>query len=284
MQSSESDIWPWFPAEPGTSEFTKQGSIFNQSLQPVALPSSLQSLTLGQHFKRSVEQVALPESLRTLTIGGGLKRKLEEVSLSSSLQSLTFLDNFGQSLKGVTLPSSLHSLTFGNGFDRSLERVTLPSNFRSLACGEFFNHSLEHVMLPSSLRRLVFGRFFNQPLQRVTSALSSLESLTVGISLKRVLEGVAPPNSLQSLSCAWVFFWVASIWYKWALCHQPQFQSQSSASKVCAWQWENLLSKVETTKQTSVFFWDFSRKFLEALIFKNLLKKTSKNLLMTSNY
>jgi hypothetical protein len=82
----------------------------------------------------------------------------------------------------------------------------LPSNLRSLACGEFFNHSLEHVMLPSSLRRLVFGRFFNQPLQRVTSALSSLESLTVGISLKRVLEGVAPPNSLQSLSCAWGVF------------------------------------------------------------------------------
>lgn len=136
-----------------------------------------------------------------------MKRKLEEVTLSSSLQSLTFLDNFGQSLKGVTLPSSLHSLTFGNGFGRSLERVTLPSNLRSLACGEFFNHSLEHVMLPSSLRRLVFFiRFFNRPLQRVTSALSSLESVTVGISLKRVLEGVAPPNSLQSLSCAWGVF------------------------------------------------------------------------------
>jgi len=40
---------------------------FNQSLELVTLPSSLQSLSFDFHFNQSLEQVTLPSSIQSLS-------------------------------------------------------------------------------------------------------------------------------------------------------------------------------------------------------------------------
>ena len=67
----------------------------------------------GHNFDQSLDGVTLPNSLQNLTFGHNFKQSLEGVTLPNSLQDLTFGHNFDQSLDGVTLPNSLQSLTFG---------------------------------------------------------------------------------------------------------------------------------------------------------------------------
>jgi ABC-type proline/glycine betaine transport system permease subunit len=62
------------------------GDDFNQSLERVTLPSSLQSLSVGVKFNQSQEQVTLPSCLESLRFGGNPKQSLEGVTLPSSLQ------------------------------------------------------------------------------------------------------------------------------------------------------------------------------------------------------
>ena len=82
------------PPQPSNLDFWLDS--FNQSLERVTLPSSLQSLSFGNCFNQSLERVTLPSSLQSLSFGHE----------SSKL-------DFNQSLERVTLPSSLQSLSVG---------------------------------------------------------------------------------------------------------------------------------------------------------------------------
>ncbi|CAK9078692.1 Probable serine/threonine-protein kinase fnkA (FNIP repeat-containing protein A), partial [Durusdinium trenchii] len=127
------------------------------------------SLIFGTRFDQSLEGVTLPNSLQTLTFGHSFNQSLNGVTLPSNLQTLTFGSDFNQSLQGVTLPSSLQSLTFGWSFNQSLKGVTLPTGLQTLTFGENFNQSLEGVTLPSSLQTLTFSCCcFNQRFDGVT--------------------------------------------------------------------------------------------------------------------
>ena len=101
------------------------GSSFNQSLERVDLPMSLESLCFGHHFNQSLEAVRLPVSLKTLVFGS----------------------DFNQSLEGVTLPSGLETLKFGQQFQQPLETLTLPS-LRSLTLDRYDVALLEAVQCP----------------------------------------------------------------------------------------------------------------------------------------
>ncbi|CAK9059862.1 Putative F-box and FNIP repeat-containing protein L60 [Durusdinium trenchii] len=186
---------------------------FDQSLEGVTFPSSLQTLTFAYSFNESLKGVALPSSLLSLTFGSRFNQSLEGVTLPSSLQTLTFGDRFNKSLADVTLPSSLQSLTFGcvtfpsslqtlsfsDSFNQSLKDVTLPSGLRTLTFGQDFNQSLEGVTFPNSLETLTFGHCFDQCLDGVTFS-TSLHTLTFGDSFDQSLEGVTFPNSLETLT------------------------------------------------------------------------------------
>ena len=43
--------------------------MFNQSMENVTLPSSLQSITFGQKFNQSLESVKLPSGSQSITFG-----------------------------------------------------------------------------------------------------------------------------------------------------------------------------------------------------------------------
>ena len=100
------------------------GDCFNQSLERVQLPRSLQALSLGFCFTQALEGVDLPGDLKHLSLGYKFNRSLEQVNLPPALQSLTFGFHFKQSLELVTLPSNLQTLTFGDEFNQSMEQVT----------------------------------------------------------------------------------------------------------------------------------------------------------------
>ena len=55
---------------------------------------------LGKEFNQTLEGVTLPDSLQSLTFGRDFNQSLEHVTLPSSLHSLTFGYNFDQSMEG----------------------------------------------------------------------------------------------------------------------------------------------------------------------------------------
>ena len=167
------------------------GDNFNQSLDGMTLPNSLQNLTF--------DGTTLPNSLQNLIFGHAFNLSLDGVTLPKSLQNLTFGRNFNQSLDGVTLPNSLQNLTFGFNFNQSLDGVTLPNSLQSLTFGFNFNQSLDGVTLPNSLQNLTFGCNFNQSLHGVTLP-DGLQNLTFGRNFNQSLDGVTWPSSLQSLT------------------------------------------------------------------------------------
>jgi hypothetical protein len=76
---------------------------FNQTLEGVTLPSSLESLTLGYHFNQSLQGVVFPEHLESLSFGHLYNQSLEGVRFPESLQTLKFGDSFQHSLKDAGL-------------------------------------------------------------------------------------------------------------------------------------------------------------------------------------
>ena len=140
------------------------GDEFNQSLERVILPSSLQSLAFGDRFNQSLERVTLPSSLQSLSFGFEFDQSLKRVSLPSSLQCLFFFFSFDRSLYSKLdfffcstkawsgwACHRVFKASFGDEFNQSLERVILPSGLQCLNFCFSFNKSLERVRLPSSL-------------------------------------------------------------------------------------------------------------------------------------
>ena len=173
---------------------------FNQSMDNVTLPSGLQSLTFGNNFNQRMDNVALPSGLQSLTFGYWFNKNMDNVALPSGLQSLTFRYRFNQKMDNVALPSGFQSLTFGTHFNQSMANVALPSSLQSLTFGNAFNHSMDNVTLPSGLQSLTFGACFNQSMVNVTLP-SGLQSLTFGARFNQSMDNVALPSGLQSLNC-----------------------------------------------------------------------------------
>ena len=173
--------------------------MFNQSLEQVSLPSSLQGLEFGEMFNQNLEGVALPNSLQSLKFGGRFRQNLARINLPGNLQNLTLGSGLNQSLEGVTLPRNLRSLNFGDKFNQSLDRVSLPHSLESLTFGFWFNQNLDRATLPSRLQSLKFGVMFNQSLEHTTLP-RGLQSLTFGHDFNQSLDRVNLPKNLQSLA------------------------------------------------------------------------------------
>ena len=135
---------------------------FDQSLDGVALPSGLQTLTFGVWFNQSLEQAMLPSGLQKLTFGAAFDQSLGGVVLPSGLQELTFgenFTNFQQNMDKVKLPPNLQKLSFGFHFNQSLQNVIWPPELQELNFGDRFNQNLDVVRLLRPNVRIVGGRF-----------------------------------------------------------------------------------------------------------------------------
>ncbi|CAM9176705.1 unnamed protein product [Ectocarpus sp. 8 AP-2014] len=153
-------------------------SPFNQPIDLVKWPASLQDLDFGKRFNQPIEGVCWPSSLRVLYLGS----------------------RFNQPIAGAILPATLLLLAFGQDFDHPIEEVLWPATLDQLIfeIGSLFNHPIEDVAWPPSLRYLTFGQFFNQPVARVKFP-ASLQQLCFGWYFNQPVEGTVWPNSLQRL-------------------------------------------------------------------------------------
>ena len=114
------------PPLPASLTALTLGDSFDRSLQGAfEVPGcSLLSLSMGSRFNQSLEDVVLPETLQHLVFGDNFDQSLELVRLPKNLRSLTFGRFFNQSLDRVAFPESLQSLTLARTFTRSLEQMS----------------------------------------------------------------------------------------------------------------------------------------------------------------
>merc|ERR1712050_515633 len=104
-------------------------------------------LTFGYKFNQSLDNIALPGSLQTLTFSHCFNQSLDNVALPGTLQTLTFGDLFNQSLDNVALPGTLQALNFSPCFNQCLDNVAIPAACR-ISAGEI---SCSRVTVYSSL-------------------------------------------------------------------------------------------------------------------------------------
>ncbi len=171
------------------------GHCFNPSVASISIPDALHTLSFGRDFNQTLCGVILPLHLDTLTFGYWFNLSLAGVTFPDSLQTLTFGRCFNQSLSGVTFPASLQTLTFGACFNQSLSGVTFPASLKTLTFGFDFNCPLFGIKLPASLQTLKFGYFFNQSFDDVNFP-ESLHSLTLGNSFSQTLFNIKSPSKL----------------------------------------------------------------------------------------
>ena len=133
----------------------------------MAWPAGLQSVAFGANFDQSLENVTWPVSLQNLFFRIFFQSLIEIISkkklkaywschIFQALQTLTFRSHFNHSLDNVTWPAGLQNVFFGSRFDQGLDNVTWPAGLQSLTFGDRFNQSLDHVELPAGLQSLTF--------------------------------------------------------------------------------------------------------------------------------
>ncbi|EGG19837.1 hypothetical protein DFA_06939 [Cavenderia fasciculata] len=164
--------------------------------QERSIPSSLQSLALGDGFNQPLSIGVLPSSLKSLILGDKYNQPLSVGVLPPSLTSLKFGWEYNQRLPAGVLPSTLQSLVFGDRYNQPLSVGVLPTKLLSLVFGDDYNQRLSDQVLPT-LQSLRFGNRYNQPLP--VGVLPLLQSLEFGDRYDQRLPVGVLPTSLQSL-------------------------------------------------------------------------------------
>ena len=116
------------------------GSSFYQSLEKVALPSGLQSLTFGLSFSRSLDKVAPPRVLQRLTFGLDFNQKLGEGGSAKGPAEFDIWPDV-QAWRRWLCQVACRVWPLNTSFNQSLEKVTLPSGRLRLTLGLMFYQS-----------------------------------------------------------------------------------------------------------------------------------------------
>ncbi|EFA86163.1 hypothetical protein PPL_00725 [Heterostelium album PN500] len=170
------------------------GDQFNQEL--VELPTTLQSINLGNSFNQHIKPNTLPRGLKSVVFGNNYNQPLEVEILPASVTSIKFGKEFNQLLPVGVLPVELKQLTFGDNFNQPLKPHELPSKLENLEFGKSFDKSIQADTLPDSLLALTFGEYFNQPLPEVPKNLVKLE---VGSKFTQEIEITKLPECITTL-------------------------------------------------------------------------------------
>lgn len=172
---------------------------FHDSVEGVAWPSRLRSVTFGDAFNQPVQEVSWPESLKELNFGDRFNQEIDGVSWPQSLEQLSFGKHFDKEIDGVEWPKSLHTLALGVCLDQEIYRELWPrSRGEHWDLGGRFNQPINGLVWRKPLQTLIFGYRFNQPISGV-SWPESLQHLTFGRCFNQPIDGVSWPASLQQL-------------------------------------------------------------------------------------
>ncbi|CAM9758939.1 unnamed protein product [Ectocarpus sp. 12 AP-2014] len=181
----------------------KFGDDFDGSLDAVAWPRRLKKIEFqwDSPFNQPIDMVDWPDSLQTLVFGVSFDQPIERVHFPASLQMLVFDVCFDQQIVGAFLPSSLQELDLGEEFNQPIEDVAWPLSLQKLRFGRNFNQPIERAKFPSSLQELTFHGFsrFDQPIEGVLWP-DSLQVLIFGHCFNKPVDRARWPRSLQELS------------------------------------------------------------------------------------
>ena len=187
-----------------TPKFMSFDDDFNEPIQGVEWPASLQRLSFGDRFNRPIVGVVWPASLqqlsfgRRLSSGGCFNQPVMGVAWPANLQQLSFGTSFDGPIAGISWPTTLRQLSFGYMFNQPILGVVWPPSLRRLSFGGRFNQPILGVAWPPSLQRLVFGGRFDQPILGVGWP-SSLRQVSFGQSFNQPILGVGWPSSLRQV-------------------------------------------------------------------------------------
>lgn len=194
---------------------------FNEPLESIAWPPSLEVLKVGFHFNQPLENVIFPATLKEFWIGcnfnqdiNGVLRwppKLKKLVLDpqrsrfnkatrkwpASLKQLTLGHAFNQPLRG--LPLSIEVLELGAWFNSEIIAVKDLTSLEKLHFGRSFDQPINGVTWPASLKEVRFGAYFNQPINGVAWP-ASLKEVQFGAYFNKPIDGVAWPAFLEKLS------------------------------------------------------------------------------------
>ncbi|CAM9464117.1 unnamed protein product [Ectocarpus sp. 13 AM-2016] len=189
-------------------EYLEFGMGLKDGLDAVAWPQRLKTIHFHEcsPFDQPLELVQWPASLQRITFGADFNQPIERVGFPASLQQLIFLTSysrFNQSIAGAILPASLQLLALGMAFNQSIEDVVWPASLQQLTFGSTFNQPIEGTVWPDSLQTLVFGCMFNQPVDNVKWP-SSLQKLSFGCCESGNIRTIVFSNFNHRIgSCAW---------------------------------------------------------------------------------
>lgn len=107
------------------------------------LPASSLELYCGFYFNQKLDSLELPPSLEMLQLGKCYNRSLKGVVLPKTLQILRLGCMYNRSLTGVTFPAGLRVLDCGASFRRSL-RLDFPAEVE-LVLAASYRRTLLHI-------------------------------------------------------------------------------------------------------------------------------------------
>ncbi len=173
------------------------GDSFDQPVDDLELPDTLETLSFGRWFNQSLSRLKLPSGLRRLEINSlYFNSSLDEVVFPESLEALV-INGAASTFKGPKkFPHHLKELRLWDEFNESLE--CLPVGLEKLVLGKRFNQPIDWSDLPASLRHLELGEDFNQPIQDCSG--NSLQVITFGLCFNQHLDDVVWPDTLRHLT------------------------------------------------------------------------------------
>lgn len=167
-------------------ERVKFSPAFTRSLESVIWPQGVKIIIFDERglgetskYNQPIENVEWPASLQQLAFGSKFNQPIKWVRWPASLQRLAFGKEFNQPIDGVLWPASLQQLEFGYNFNQPIERLMWPTSLQEVLFGWEFNQPIEGVVWPTFLKRITFGYSFNQPIGGVGWP-TSLQQLTFG--------------------------------------------------------------------------------------------------------
>ncbi|CAM9591454.1 unnamed protein product [Ectocarpus sp. 13 AM-2016] len=167
------------------------GAKFDEKVDAVEFPETLEALTFGYWFNESLGpgRVRWPPALKRLKFGAAWNRNLvgAKDTWPASLEVVRFGTSFDKPLRGgggIGLPPRLREVHLGGVFNQPLDGVEWPASLEKLTLSEYFNQSLGYgngdgVVFPKGLREVVFGGRFNQAIDDVVWP-ERLRTLTFG--------------------------------------------------------------------------------------------------------
>lgn len=198
------------------------GNAFNQSINNLVLPDSIEKLVLGSNFNRIIEK--FPSNLRYLEFGRRFNKPL--TNLPDGLKSLYLNGEFNYPLDN--LPKSLRFLSlfgiYNNRFNYSLDNLPeeleelylsgpfnhpidfLPSNLKMIYINSDFNHQIDN--LPIGLLKICFANnaIFNHSIDKLPDSIEEIRlPKDYSYPIKKL------PNNLKSLEISYKYIYLSNL-------------------------------------------------------------------------